>query len=83
MHKLIHNITKYIVIVHKQSKVMKSDRGLVYDVWYRKYGGLLKCIQKKYDHRPNTYVRLTHNEIIVITIDYNIYWMDYNTASLP
>ena len=25
MHKLIHNIAKYIVIVHKQSKVMKSD----------------------------------------------------------
>ena len=35
---------------------------------YAKYGRLLKCIQKKYDHNPNTTVRLTHNEIIVITI---------------
>ncbi len=41
---------------------------VAYDVWYRKYGGLLKCIQKKYDHSPNTIVRLTRNEIIVITI---------------
>ncbi len=45
-----------------------SNRGLACDVWYRKYGGLLKCIQKKYDHNPNTTVRLTHNKIIVITI---------------
>ena len=29
-----------------------------------KYGGLLKCIQKKYDHNPNTLL----NEINVITI---------------
>ncbi len=40
------------------------------DVWYLKYGGLLKCIQKKYDHSPNTTVCLTHNEIIVITVSW-------------
>ena len=34
---------------------------LHYDVWYRKYGGLFKCIQQKYEHDDHS-----PNEIIVI-----------------
>ncbi len=33
-----------------------------------KYGGLLNCIQQKYDHNPNTTVRLTRKKIIINTL---------------
>ena len=41
---------------------------LHYDVWYRKYNGLLKIIQQKCDHSPTTTVILTYNKTIVIKL---------------
>ncbi len=40
-----------MMVTHVANQSM--NRCLAYDVWYRKYGGLLKCIQMKYDHSPN------------------------------
>ena len=48
-----------------------GNRGLAYDVWFRKYGQVWRTAQihsTEVWSQPNTTARLTRNEIIVISI---------------